>query len=97
MNIFILYKKTTTALDTMRLYFIHVWFHFDLPYSIMYYNDYRVLSHFLNALWSMLDTKLKCSTTFHPKSDDQTEVVNRALFHFLFFRMYNHAHLRTWE
>ena len=43
----------------------------------------------------MLDTKLTKSTTFHPKTDGQTEVVNRMIVHIL--RMYNSKNPRTWD
>ena len=42
----------------------------------------------------MLDTNLTKSTSFHPQSDGQTEVINRMIVHIL--RMYNSKHPRTW-
>ena len=42
-----------------------------------------------------MDTKLTKSTTFHPQTDGQTEVVNLMIMHIL--RMYNAKHPRTWD
>jgi hypothetical protein len=41
------------------------------------------------------DTKLTKSTTFHPKTNGQIEVVNQMIIHIL--RMYNLKHPRTWD
>ena len=43
----------------------------------------------------MLDTKLIKSTTFHPQTNGQIEVVNRMIVHIL--RMYNSKHPHTWD
>jgi len=43
----------------------------------------------------MLDTKLTKSTTFHPQTDGQTEVVNKTIVHILC--MYKSKHSRTWD
>ena len=43
----------------------------------------------------MLDTNITKSTTFHPQTDDQTEVVNRMIVHIL--RMYNSKNPCTWD
>src|SRR5713101_5253481 len=43
----------------------------------------------------MLDTKLTKSTSFHPRTDGQTKVVNRMIVHIL--HMYNSKHPRTWD
>jgi hypothetical protein len=57
--------------------------------------DSRFLSTFWSSLWSMMDTKLTKSTTFHPQTDGKTEVVNRMIVHIL--RMYNSKHPCTWD
>ena len=76
-------KKTITIEKTVELYFQHVWVHFGFPTSIVSDRDSRFIGNFLSNLWSMMDTKLKKSTTFHPQIDGQTEVVNRTIVHLL--------------
>ena len=88
-------KKNITAEATAKLFFEQVWVHFGIPQSIISYCDSRFLSAFWSSLWSMLDTKLTKSTTFHPQTDGQAEVVNRMIVHIL--RMYNSKHPRTWD
>ncbi|RZB41307.1 Transposon Ty3-G Gag-Pol polyprotein [Glycine soja] len=51
--------------------------------------------HFWRTLWSKLGTKLLFSTTCHPQTDGQTEVVNRTLGTLL--RTVLRNNLKTWE
>eukprot|EP00253_Pinus_taeda_P022804 PITA_22804 len=80
-------KNNITAEDTAKLFFERVWVHFGIPQSIISDRDSRFLGTFWSSLWSMLDTKLTKSTTFHPQTDGQTEVVNMMIIHIL--SMYN--------
>jgi hypothetical protein len=95
MSIMIACKKNITIEATAKLFFERVWVHFGIPQSIISYRDSRFLSKFWSSLWLMLDTKLTKSTTFHPQTDGQTEVVNRMIVQIL--HMYNSKHPHTWD
>ena len=88
-------KKNITTKATAELLFERVWVHFGIPQSIISDRDNRFLSAFWSSLWLMLDTKLTKSTTFHPQTDGQTEVVKEMIIHIL--RMYNSKHPHTWD
>jgi hypothetical protein len=62
---------------------------------LFFYRDVKFLGYFWKLLWGKLGTKLLFSTTCHPQTDGQTEVVNRILTQLL------HAviqkNLKNWE
>jgi hypothetical protein len=66
-----------------------------VPNTIVSDMDAKFLSHFWRTLWFKLWTKLMFSTTCHPQTDDQTEVVNRTLFTLL--RAILKSNLKLWE
>jgi hypothetical protein len=72
MSIMMACKKNITTEATTKLLFEKVWVHFEIPQSIISDGDNRFLNTFRFSLWSMMDTKLRKSTTFHPKTDGQT-------------------------
>jgi hypothetical protein len=57
--------------------------------------DVKFLSYFWKTLWGKLGTKLLFSTTCHPQTDGQTEVVNRTLSQLL--RAIIQKNLKSWE
>ena len=57
--------------------------------------DVKFLSYFWKVLWGKLETKLLFSTTCHPQTDGQTEVVNRTLSTLL--RTIIQKNLKNWE
>jgi hypothetical protein len=95
MAIVVARKKNITTEATAKLFFARVWIHFGIPQTIVSDRDSRFLITFWSSLWSLLDTKLTQSTTFHPETDGQTKVINRMIVHILC--MYNSKHPHTWD
>jgi hypothetical protein len=88
-------KKNIIAADTTKLFFERVWVHFGIPQTIISDQYSRFLRTFWSSLWSLLDTKLTKSTTFHRQTDGQIEVVNHMIVHIMC--MYNSKNPHTWD
>jgi hypothetical protein len=80
-------KKSITTEATANLLFERVWVHFGIPQTIVLDQDSRFLNTFWSSLWSLLDTNLTKSTTFHPQTNGQIEVVDQMIVHIM--HMYN--------
>jgi hypothetical protein len=66
-----------------------------VPNTFVSDRDTKFLSHFWRSLWAKLRTKLLFSTTCHPQTDGQTEVVNSMLSTML--RVVSKKNIKMWE
>jgi hypothetical protein len=95
MSILATCKKIIMTEDTAKIFFEQVWVHFGIPQTIISDSYSWFLNTFWLILWSLLDTKITKSISFHPKTDGQTEVINRMIMHIM--HMYNSKNPFTWD
>lgn len=72
-----------TAITVAQAFVDHVVRHHGIPTSIVSDRDKVFVSSFWQTLFRLQGTRISMSSSYHPQSDGQTEVVNRTLEQYL--------------
>ncbi|CAK9783625.1 unnamed protein product [Cutaneotrichosporon oleaginosum] len=83
MAVFTPCKKTATAEDWARMFVDKVYCRFGLPSSVVTDRGSVFTSKFWRTMADILGVKHRLSTAYHPQTDGQTEIVNKALGQYL--------------
>ena len=76
---FITCKKTSNVEHDAELFFKEIVRLHGLPRGIISNRDTKFVGYFWKTLWKKMGIELEFSSTFHPLTDGQTEVLNRIL------------------
>jgi hypothetical protein len=80
---FISLSHLYSAAKIAQLFIFHVFKLHGMPKSIVSDRDPTFTSAFWSELFRLQGTTLKLSTSYHPQSDGQTEIVNKAVENYL--------------
>jgi len=71
--------KTATAITAAKLYYQYIWRFRGCPLTITCDRGPQFISNFMDELSKLTKIKLKLSTSEHPQTDGQTEIVNQII------------------
>lgn len=77
--IFIPTTVTVTKEETAQLFFKHVISQFGIPRQVITDRDTRWKGEFWNTICTQMGMKRSLTTSYHPQTDGQTEVLNQGL------------------
>ena len=90
-------KKTTTAGEAARLYWQHVVKLHGVPRAIHTDRGAQFVGRWWREIWSLLGTKLKYGTAYHPQSQGQVERMNAIISQTLRCLMSDIPDLGRWK
>ena len=90
-------KKTTTAGEAARLYWQHVVKLHGVPQAIHTDRGAQFVGRWWREIWTLLGTKLKFGTAYHPQSRGQVERMNAVVSQTLRCLMTNVTDLNRWK
>ena len=90
-------KQTITASEIAQVYWTNIGRRHGVPRSIVGDRDPKFVSECWQGLWSLLGTKLRMSSTYHPQTDGQSETMNRVVELILRCIMHESKEMDHWE
>ena len=94
---FIPVKKTIKAPHMANLFIAQIFKYHGLPKSIVLDRDPCMTSLFWKGLLENMGTRLDFSSTYHPQTDGQSEIVNSVVLDLLKNYVNNVDHCNKWE
>jgi hypothetical protein len=92
---FIPLKHPFTAATVAQLFLDNIYCHHSMPKVIISDRDKIFLSKFWQHVFSLADTTMNMSSSYHPQTDRQTEQLNQCLETYL--RCFVHAQPKQWS
>ena len=80
--------KTCLALDMAKLFMHNVWKHHGLPHSIISDQGPQFAAQVMQEINKALSISTKLSTSFHPQTDCQSEIVHKEVQKFLWIYLF---------